>query len=251
MEDTRKIRIGGILDHSTLDYPDNVCAVVYTCGCPFRCPWCHNKDLVLCKNCKDVGIDWIVSQLKQNFLINSVCITGGEPLMQKDTIDLVKEIKNKTELHVKIDTNGFYPEILEEVLGFLDSVSIDIKTVLNEKYGKVVGLPERNDISEKIKRSLKILKEWKNPKEARTTIVPGLIDSKKDIRDIAKDIKDIKFNIYTLQQFRAQTTIDPKFEKLPSPKREEILKLGRIAKKELLGVKVRIATEKNGFEWIG
>ncbi len=249
MEDTRKISIGGILDHSTIDYPDNVCAVVYTCGCPFRCPWCHNKDLVLCKNCRDVEIDWIIKQLKQNFLINSVCITGGEPLMQNSAVDLVKEIKNKTELHVKIDTNGFYPEILEEALPFLDFVSIDIKAALNGKYGNVVGLQE-NGIMEKIKGSLKILKEFKKRKEVRTTIVPGLIDSERDIMNIAKSIKDIKFNIYTLQQFRGKTTINPEFEKLPSPKREEILKLGRIAKKELPKVKVRIATEENGFEWI-
>lgn len=250
MEDTRKISIGGILDHSTLDYPDKVCAVVYTCGCPFRCPWCHNKDLVLCKNCRDVEIDQIIKQLKQNFLINSVCITGGEPLMQNSAIDLVKEIKDKTELHVKIDTNGFYPEILEEALPFLDFVSIDVKAGLNENYGGVIGLQENDMIIDKIKKSLNILKKFKNPKEVRTTIVPGLIDSKKDIRDIADSIKDIKFNIYTLQQFRGKTTIDPEFEKLPSPKREEILKLGRIAKKELPEVKVRIATEENGFEWI-
>ncbi len=250
MKNKGKISIGGILDHSTIDYPDNVCAVVYTCGCPFRCPWCHNKDLVLCKNCNDVGIDWIVSQLKQNFLINSVCITGGEPLMQKDTINLVKEIKNKTKLHVKIDTNGFYPESLKEALPFLDFVSIDIKAALNENYEDVVGLPAGNNIAEKVKQSLNTLKKFKKPKEARTTIVPGLIDSKQDIMNIAKDIKDVKFNIYTLQQFREKTTINPEFEKLPSPKREEILKLGRIAKKELPEVKVRIATEENGFEWI-
>lgn len=171
--------------------------------------------------------------------------------MQRNVLDLVKEIKNKTELYVKIDTNGFYPEILKDVLPFSDFISIDIKTALNENYGRVVGLPEIKDLGKKIKRSLCILKEWKKPKEARTTIVPGLIDSEKDIKSIARDIKDIRFNTYTLQQFRAQTTlIDPEFENLPILERDKILELGKVAKKELLDVEIRIATQENGFEYI-
>lgn len=169
--------------------------------------------------------------------------------MQDSILDLIKEIKNKTKLHVKIDTNGYYPGILEDALEFLDFVSIDIKAPLNKNYGRVVGLPEMDNI-DKIKKSLDILEKWKKQKEARTTIVPGLIDSKQDIMNIAKDINEIKFNIYTIQQFIPRTTLDSEFEKLPILKREKILELGKIAKKELSNVDVRIVTQENGSEYI-
>lgn len=246
-----RINIAGIIDHSTVDYLGKISAVIYLCGCNFRCPWCQNRDLVLCNRCYKEDIKKILKKINQNFLINSVSITGGEPLMQTEVVDLLKAIKSDTGLLIKIDTNGYFPENLKRSLNYLDFITIDVKAPLNERYGKVVGISGKcKDIVEKIKKTLSILKEWRNPKEVRTTIVPGLIDSEDNIRKIAKIVNKNKFNYYTLQQFRARITLDPEFEKIRSPTRDEMLKLGKIAKEELSKTKVQIVTLEGGFEVI-
>ncbi len=242
------LNIGGILDHSTIDYPERVCAVVYTCGCPFRCPWCQNRNLVLEKNCRNVPIEKIVDELKKNFLISAVCITGGEPLMQNSVLKLVRKLKSETKLKVKVDTNMYFPELLEKVLPHLDFLSVDLKAPLDRSYARVVGL-EKLDMK-KIGKSLEIIRIWEKPKEARTTIVPGLVDSEKQIENIAKAVKKFNFDFFTLQQFVPQTTLDEKFENLKSPSHAKLLKLGRVAKGILPDAEVRIVTLENGFEEI-
>jgi len=247
-----KINFAGIVDHSTLDYPGKVAAVVYLCGCPFRCPWCQNRELVLEEeNCRLTEIDSIIAELKENFLIDAVSVTGGEPLLQEETIELLKRIKSETKLLLKIDTNCYFTEMLEKTLPYLDFFTTDIKAPLDERYGNVVGLPDHwKEIVERIKKSLAILKDWDHEKEARTTIVPALIDRKEDIEEIAKTIKDTGFTLYTLQQFRPERTLDPEYKKIQSPSPEIMYELGKAAKKHLPDIKVQIVTEKIGFEEI-
>lgn len=254
---TTTINCGGILDFSTLDYLDKVSAVVYLCGCNLRCPWCQNRDLVLEneKVCKKIEIKKIVQELKKNYLVQAVCITGGEPLMQSNLIDLLKLIRRETpKLKIKLDTNACYPENLKLALKYLDFISVDIKAPLDEEiYCKVVGFSGvgRKFYLKNIERSLEILKNfpWKK-KEARTTIIPGLNDYENAIKRIAKVVREYKFNYYTLQQFRPKNTLDKKFEDCPSPERKKILELGKVAKKFLQKTKVRIVTEEKGFEEI-
>ena len=103
------MKVGGILGHSTVDYPKKVSAVVFLCGCSFKCPWCHNPELVLGEHCKNMEVDEIVNQLKENYLIDAVCITGGEPLLQFETINLLKKIKEDTSQEKKKHKKGFGP----------------------------------------------------------------------------------------------------------------------------------------------
>ena len=247
-----KINFAGIVDHSTIDYPEKLSAVVYLCGCPYRCPWCQNAELVFNEgNCKPTEIDEIITSLKENFLINAVCVTGGEPLMQKETIGLLKRIKSETDLLLKIDTNGYFPERLEEILPLLDFFTTDIKAPLDERYGKVVGLPDQwEKVVSRVEKSLNILKKWKQQKEARTTIIPNLIDKKEEIAKIAKIVDETGFTHYILQQFRAERTMDPDYEKIQSPSLELMKELGTMAKEYLPRTKVQIVTQQNGFEEI-
>ncbi len=248
-----KINFAGIVDHSTVDYPEKICAVVYLCGCPYRCPWCQNKDLVLIneENCRITDIDEIIKQLGDNFLISAVCVTGGEPLMQKETLKLLDRIKVETELLLKIDNNGYFPDRLKTALKYLDFFTIDVKAPLDKRYGKVVGLENNwENIVKRIIKSLNILKDWSNRKEARTTIVPGLIDKKEDIVEIAKIVNDFCFDYYTLQQFRPENTLDPSYEEINSPNLEVMQELGKTAKMYLPNTEVRIVTQENGFEKI-
>ena len=247
-----KIRFAGIVDHSTLDYPGKSAAVLYLCGCPLRCPWCQNRELVLeGENCREVEIDFIMEKLKENFLVDAVSITGGESLMQQETLELLKRIKSDTKLLLKIDTNSYFPEMLGNSLPYLDLLTTDIKAPLDERYGRVTGLPDHwEKIVSRVKKSLSILKGWDKKKEARTTIVPGLIDSREDIEEIARVVSDTGFSLYTLQQFRAGGTLDLAYEKVRSPSPELMRELGKAAKKHLPDTKVQIVTEKNGFEEI-
>jgi len=247
-----EINFAGIVDNSTIDYPKKLSAVVYLCGCPYRCPWCQNAELVLNGgNCKPTGIDEIIDQLKKNFLIQAVCITGGEPLMQRETIGLLKGIKSETDLLLKIDSNGYFPERVKEALPLLDFFTTDVKAPLDERYGEVVGLPDQwQKIVERVKKTLDILKRGDHQKEARTTIVPDLIDKKEEIIEIAKLVDEVGFTLYTLQQFRAERTLDPGYERIQSPSPELMRELGRAAKKHLPETKVQIVTQQNGFEEI-
>lgn len=242
------LNFAGIVDSSTIDYPGKVVAVVYLCGCDFRCPFCHNRDIVLNpeKFCKKIEIDDIVKQLEENFLIQGVCITGGEPLLQGETIDLIKKLK-KTRLLVKLDTNTSYPEKLAEVINFVDYVAIDLKAPI-EMYGLATGLSNTTEIIESLKKSLIILKNSKVSKEARTTIVPGINDKEEDIAKIANIVSEHGFDIYTLQQFRPKNTLDPEYENKESPSVEHMRKLGTVAKKILSNTRVRVGTLKHGFE---
>lgn len=236
----------GIVHSSTIDYPGKMCAVVYLAGCDFRCPFCHNKDLVTKQICHEVDVSTVIEPLSNNFLIEGVCITGGEPLMQEETIKLIAGLRKNTPLMIKLDTNGSYPERLERVLPALSFVSMDIKAPF-EKYSKAIGVDATYIISN-VQKSLGILKKCKFMKEARTTIVPGLNDTEEDIVEIAKIVAEYGFNIYSLQQFRPKNTLDPQYENIDSPSVDKMRSLAKLAKSHLPNVRVRVATLEHGFQ---
>lgn len=246
-----KINFAGIVDYSSVDYPDKVSAVIYLCGCPYRCPWCQNGDVALSdpETCKPKEISEIMKSLNENFIIDAVTITGGEPLIQQDkTYELCQKIKSETNLSLKIDHNGFYPERLQKFLHLLDFVSIDIKAPFNEKYGISTGRKDWENVVERVKKACEILSSWNKGKEARTTAVPTLIDED-EVAEIAKAISKYKFSFYTLNEFRAERTLDKKFQDIKPYSYEKMIKLGKIAK-EYLDTDVYVVTSKKGKEKI-
>ncbi|MBN2250773.1 MAG: anaerobic ribonucleoside-triphosphate reductase activating protein [Candidatus Altiarchaeota archaeon] len=245
-----ELNYAGMIDASTVDYRDKVCAVVYLCGCPYRCPWCQNPDLVFNRGpCKPFGTEGIVEALKENFLVQAVCVTGGEPAAQEGTLELLKRIKSGTDLLLKLDTNGCAPDRLFLALQYLDFVSMDFKAPLDERYGKAVGFPEKWEeaVSNTLK-TLGVLKGSGIETEARTTVIPGIVDDAAAIGQIAKVVGEHGFKYYTLQQFRPRNTLDPEYEGLESPVLETMRELGRAAKKTLPKTTVSIVTQKNGLE---
>ncbi len=248
-----KINLAGIIDYSSVDFPGNISAVIYLCGCPFRCPWCQNGDVALANPevCKETEISDIIKNLKENFIIDAVTITGGEPLIQKETYELCKKIKEETNLLLKIDHNGFYPEILEKFLDIIDYVAIDIKAPFDEKYGINTGRNDWKNVVERVKRTCEILSNWNKKKEARTTVVPTLIDEN-EIIEIAKIVNKYKFSVYTLNEFRAERTLDPKFQSIMPYPYEKMLNLGKLAKKYINNsiTEVYVVTSKEGWKKI-
>lgn len=193
------MKIAGFQRTTLLDYPGKVSSVIFLDRCNFRCPFCHNPDLVTDINPKDfLDEEEIFGMLEaRKHLVDAVVITGGEPCLSTGLYELVSELK-KRGFFVKLDTNGAFPHVIENLLNknLLDYVAMDIKTSLErEKYDKVAGV--HNDIS-KIKESIHIIMNSGIDYEFRTTAIPGFI-SEDDILDIGVFISGARK--YVLQQF--------------------------------------------------
>jgi pyruvate formate lyase activating enzyme len=190
--------INGFQKLTILDYPGKVACIVFTPGCNFRCPFCHNASLVTHID-KDtyIDVDEVMSYLKKRQgLLDGVVITGGEPLLQDGIEDFIAEIK-ALGYAVKLDTNGSFPDKLISIVekGLVDYVAMDIKNS-KAKYGMTVGV-EGFDIAP-IERSVEFLLQHKVDFEFRTTIVDGF-HTLDDIQDIVVWIKGA--HKYFLQNF--------------------------------------------------
>jgi pyruvate formate lyase activating enzyme len=204
------VKIGGIQKLTLIDYPGKLAAVVFLCNCNFRCPWCYSSELVLPEKIKkqpEVSEKYVFEFLKERKnLIEGVVLCGGEPTMTKELLSLVKKIK-KEGFFVKLDTNGSDPKILKELIDkkLVDYVAMDIKAP-KEKYKEFTG--SKIDVK-KIQQSVDILKEGKIDYEFRTTVVPEF-HNREELLTMARWISGAKR--YYLQNFRAEKTMDKKFE---------------------------------------
>lgn len=165
------MKLIGLQKMTVLDFPGRVACIVFTYGCNFRCPFCHNASLVLGDGKSDVTEEEFFEFLKKRQgLLDGVSITGGEPLLQHGIEDFLRKIKSLG-YEVKVDTNGMYPEVLKKIVngGLVDYVAMDIKNS-PENYPITVGL-EKVDL-DKIKESINFLINEANIEyEFRTTVV--------------------------------------------------------------------------------
>lgn len=192
------MRIDGLQKMTLLDFPGKVACTVFTGGCNFRCPFCHNALLVTKLPEKpDYSEDEILSFLeKRTGLLDGVAITGGEPLLNPDIADFIRKIRSMG-YAVKLDTNGSFPERLKAIAGegLVDYVAMDIKN-RKEKYAETTGL-KNLDLS-KIEESVEFLKSGAVDYEFRTTVVEQF-HTVEDIRAAAEWISGAKR--YFLQNF--------------------------------------------------
>jgi len=210
--------IGGFQRFSLIDYPDKICAIVFTQGCNFRCPYCHNPELVEMKRSENIAFkeDEILSFLdRRRGKLNAVTITGGEPLLQLDLNAFLSAIKRLGYL-VKLDTNGSFPLRLERIIQskFVDYVAMDIKTSLN-KYNHVI---KRKIDTRKILDSIRLIMDSGLDYEFRTTVVKALFE-KDDFYKIGQLIKNAR--LYVLQKFVPSKTLDDTFLDMKSCTDEE------------------------------
>ncbi len=239
-----KVKIGGIIDMSTVDYSGKISSVIFFYGCNFRCPFCYNIKLLEGNDYREEKVSDLLDSINENIdFIDAVVFTGGEPTLQFDALKkLCFGLKSK-KISLKLDTNGYNPEKLRELLNgnLLDFVSMDVKSSA-ERYDKFSGI--KCDIN-RVKESLNVLRESSVDYELRTTIVPGMNDDEKDIISICNLIKPAKR--YVLQQFRGVNgTFDSKLSALPNTKRSKLIDLSKIPKK--FGIEVSIRTEEKGEE---
>jgi len=214
--------LGGYQKLTLIDYPGKIATTVFTVGCSFRCPFCHNPELV------DSRQFMVQGKLEKEFFdflkkrkgkLEGVCITGGEPTIQRDIIDFIKKIK-KLGFLVKLDSNGTRPDILRKVIAekLVDFIAMDIKNQ-PKNYDKTVGV--KGDIK-RIKLSADLIMRSKIPYEFRTTVVPGL-HSEKDFEEIAKWIKGAR--AYYLQEYREIKILDPGLKKKTKGKTIDLEKI--------------------------
>lgn len=190
--------INGFQKLTILDYPGKVACIVFTPGCNFRCPFCHNASLVTHIDKETyIDVDEVLAYLKKRQgLLDGVVVTGGEPLLQDGIEEFIAEIKSLG-YSVKLDTNGSFPEKLISIVekGLVDYVAMDIKNS-KEKYGMTIGLKDF-DITP-IEKSVDFLLQNKVDYEFRTTIVKDF-HTVDDIQDIVVWLKGA--HKYFLQNF--------------------------------------------------
>lgn len=181
------MNIVGMQKLSLLDYPDMASAIIFTKGCNFKCPFCQNSNLIENKiNEEDINEDEVLEYLnKRKKVLDGLVISGGEPTLQKDLKQFIKKVK-KIGLKVKLDTNGFNPKIIRELIdeNLVDYIAMDVK---NEfcKYNTTCGMKSIN--TKNILESIKILESSNIEYEFRTTITKEFHDIN-SIKEILKII---------------------------------------------------------------
>lgn len=204
--------IKGFVSTSMVDWPGNICSVIFLGGCGFRCPSCHNHRLVVePEKIPDHPLEDILKALEERRgWIDGVTVTGGEPTFSKNLPELLSALR-QTGVKIKLDTNGSHPIMIERIiaLGLVDAVSMDIKAPLSEAlYSRAAGVRVNPGV---IRRSLHVLKSSDLEVTYRTTVVPGLIAEPELVR-IVTELGDV--DRFTIQPFRNLSTLDPSFSQV-------------------------------------
>jgi len=230
------MQIKGFIGTSLIDFPGRISSVLFTGGCNFRCPFCHNSDLVLnLDKLPTITEKEAIEKLKKrkNF-IDGVNITGGEPLINDSLSSFLRKIR-ELKLQIKVDTNGYFPGRLSKLLdsGIIDFIAMDVKAPPS-KYNEAAG--KQIDLS-RIKESIKIIKNKSPEYEFRTTVVPDILE-KKDFKNIGKMIQGAEK--FILQQFRPTKTIDPEYLKKKPYSKQFIEEVSSLVKDYVKEIEIRI-----------
>lgn len=192
------MKIYGLQKLTLLDYPEKMACTVFTGGCNFQCPFCHNAPLVMNPHDGEpIKVNEIFAFLKKRKnVLDGICVTGGEPLIQFGLEDFLSEVR-EIGYSVKLDTNGCFPDRLKKLVdeSLVDYVAVDIKNS-QSKYPETVGIPNF-DVSG-VRESVSFLMSGRVPYEFRTTVVREF-HSIDDFIEIGEWIKGAEK--YFLQQF--------------------------------------------------
>lgn len=226
------MRIGGIQKTSLLDFPNMISAIVFTKGCNFACGYCHNPELFN-SEAEYSTSEFFEFLYSRKGKLDGVVVTGGEPCLQPDLVDFIKQIKQMGFL-VKLDTNGSFPDVLQNLLdeNLLDYIAMDIKAPL-EKYNRIT-----NSLisTEKIKQSISLIMTSGVEYEFRTTVVKSQLNFE-DFEKISELISGAKR--YYLQKFIPSKTLNPSFIKEKTYKDEEFKRIKEILTCKISTVEVR------------
>jgi len=228
------VEIKGLEKFAPKDFAGFISSTIFLGGCNFRCPYCHNSDLVLRpQTLPTFPMEYFLSFLdSRKGWLEGICVTGGEPLLHDDLETLLSLIKERN-LLVKVDTNGSFPSKLEALIQkeLVDQIAMDVKAPL-EQYHEVTGAKvEKEDILQ----SIDIVKNSGLQYVFRCTVVPGLIGPE-DIEKISLLIKGA--DVFQLQQFVPANPIDSDYLQIKPFSKEEVQKFAKIAEPYFSEVRV-------------
>jgi len=228
------VSIGGFQKSSLIDYPEKISAIIFTQGCNFRCPYCHNPELILGTSNSFMDESTVLNFLaSRQGKLDGVVITGGEPTLHKSLPEFIKQIKDLDFL-IKLDTNGSNPAMLQELLNknLIDYVAMDIKAPI-EKYVTIAGDKVN---TENILKSIEILKKSGIEHEYRTTVVKSLL-SPADFEGIGQTIQGA--DKYYLQRFVPTKILNESFLNETTYSDEEFKPIIKLLQKYIKTVELR------------
>ncbi len=246
-----RINLGGIVPFSTIDWRGKAAMVIFLRGCPLRCIYCQNYNLL--EDSHYVVMKEIEEDIEKNEdFIDAVVISGGEPFMQPQAIEEIAEFAKKHSLFVAVQTNGFYPAVIESMLKrkLIDKIFLDIKAPLSdeklyEKLTKVSG------VTRKVKNTLDVCIHAKIDLELVTTVFKNLVGGE-EVKRIAEEIEGAgaAYCPYVIQQGRAEIVPDKAIKEEDMFSYEELKELASLAYHAAYLKEVRVRTREDGEEVI-
>ena len=233
------LNISGFLENSFVDWDGYITSVIFLPGCNFKCPFCHNPELINCdkSNSNKINPSFVLDFLSgKKEWIDGLTVTGGEPTLHIDRlIPFLRRVK-EIGIEIKIDTNGTNPTAIQKLidLSLVGYFAMDVKAKLDDSsYGESSGVA---GFCDRIKESIKIIIDSGVNHEFRTTVVPSLV-SDSDIYDIAKSVSGCK--LYVLQKFHPENVLDESFKKIEPLEDSDMRELEKVAS-EFVPVKLRL-----------
>lgn len=225
---------------SLIEYPGKISSVLFSAGCNLACPFCHNPELVnvdLLDSEYSMGHDAVIKELKEREgFIDAVVLTGGEPLLYQDNIELLRRIKKDTSMAVKLDTNGTFPARLEQALPFVDYVAMDLKASPDKYIFATGGRAAFGSVFESGKL---LMAQNRVDYEFRSTMVPGVITDE-DVMLLLDQFAPGRIKRYALQRFRSEKTLSSELEGLPSYPGRYIEKLAALMAERVDDIQLRV-----------
>ncbi|NHJ33578.1 MAG: anaerobic ribonucleoside-triphosphate reductase activating protein [Asgard group archaeon] len=206
------LEIKGYKQGSLIEWPGLIVDSIFLAGCDFRCPYCHNPDLITTDKVESYNVNDILAEIDERVKsgwLDGVSITGGEPVLSKRLAEFLKILKDMG-LKTKFDTNGNHPAAVKKIMDakLVDYIAMDVKAI-PEKYHLAAGKKVNMKL---ILETIKLIIESDIDHEFRTTVVPTIVDPEKDLPIIADMIKGAKQ--FYIQQFRPIRCLDKEFEKM-------------------------------------
>lgn len=225
------MKFAGLQKTSLIDFPGRISSVLFTPGCNLRCPYCQNWKIVINPQGPFLSGDEALAILEsRKKFIDSVVITGGEPLIHEELPFFIKRLKEKGFV-VKLDTNGFFPEALKECLSLVDYVAVDVKTSPRKYH--VLGAKKIDGFL----KTIDLLKKSDVDYEFRNTVVPGIVDEK-DIVEIGEIVRGAK--CFAFQQFIPENALDEGFRRIQPYPSDTIKHFSKIMEKYVKKIVLRI-----------
>ena len=219
------IDIRGLQTFSLIDYPGKISCVVFTGGCNFRCPFCHNPCLVFdpASQPKVTGPHFFHFLETRKRRLDGVVISGGEPTLQKDLPEFAEKVRAEGFL-VKLDTNGSHPEVLEQLLAdsALNAFGIDYKAPAS-RYAELTGAEDAG-VYDRVRRSLELALSSGAELDVRTTVHRRLL-SEEDLSRMYEELRALGVTRWVLQQYNPVEVIDDEISALPTYSDQELIRM--------------------------